>query len=261
MFRALAGAARRRQALGSWEGLGSRLEECAAAWAAVPGPSERSAAAGPRHHATHSHYWQHAKSGNGTNGRWDLLHEQGYNINPCNSKLHPAVTEAGIAPESEEEVPVQEAYTPESSCYGCGPAAEDGLHLRSFRIPGGLEASVVLDRKYCAFPGIINGGIITSLFDCQGNWAAALALMDKGCLPMPPLTLTYEMLVTFKEPTPPGEPLVLRSQITRVKDSGEVGSKATVQVDTSLYQAIGGHEKLLATSTGIFKKLGALRAL
>ena len=64
-----------------------------------------------------------------------------------------------------------------------------------------------------------------------------------------------------KEPTPPDEPLVVRSQITRVKDTGEVGSKATVQVDTSLYQLIGGHEKLLATSTGIFKKLGALRAL
>ena len=29
----------------------------------------------------------------------------------------------------------------------------------------------------------------------------------------------------------------------------------------SLYHALGGHEKLLATATGIFKKLGALRAL
>jgi hypothetical protein len=27
---------------------------------------------------------------------------QGYDVNPCNSKLHPAVTEAGIVPESEE---------------------------------------------------------------------------------------------------------------------------------------------------------------
>lgn len=45
---------------------------------------------------------------------------QGYDINPCHSKLHPAFTEAGIEPEEEEELPVQEAYTPESTCFGCG---------------------------------------------------------------------------------------------------------------------------------------------
>jgi hypothetical protein len=33
------------------------------------------------------------------------------------------------------------------------------------------------------------------------------------------------------------------------------------QVDMKLLQSIGGHEKLLAHATGIFKKLGALRAL
>lgn len=34
-----------------------------------------------------------------------------------------------------------------------GPAASDGLFLQSYRIPGGLEATAVLDPKYCAFPG------------------------------------------------------------------------------------------------------------
>ena len=78
----------------------------------------------------------------------------------------------------------------------------------------------------------MNGGIVSALFDCHGNWTAAVALMDRGCLPKPPLTLTYELLVTFKEPTPPNEPLVLRSEIVRVRDkeSSDVGSKATVQV-------------------------------
>jgi acyl-coenzyme A thioesterase PaaI-like protein len=193
--------------------------------------------------------------------QWELLVHQGYDINPCNSPLHPAVIDAGIEPDSEEELPVQEAYTPESACFGCGPAAVDGLHLRSFRCPGGLEASVVLDKKYCAFPGIINGGIVSALFDCHGNWSAAIALMDRGCLPKPPLTLTFELLVTYQEPTPPNENLIVRSQIMKVKDSSELGAKATVQVDMTLHQLIGGHEKLLATASGIFKKLGALRAL
>jgi hypothetical protein len=196
-----------------------------------------------------------------TSKQWELLHHQGYDVNPCNSPLHPAVTEAGITPESDEEVCVQIAYTPESACFGCGPAAPDGLNLRSFRVPGGLEASVSLNNKYCAFPGIINGGIVSALFDCHGNWTAAIALMDRGCLPKPPLTLTYELLVTFDEPTPPDAPLIVRSQIVKVKETGDVAAKATVQVDMTLHHVVGGHEKLLATSSGIFKKLGALRAL
>lgn len=44
--------------------------------------------------------------------------------------------------------------------------------------------------------GIINGGVVSALFDCHGNWTAAIALMDKAALPKPPLTLTYEMLVS-----------------------------------------------------------------
>ena len=44
--------------------------------------------------------------------------------------------------------------------------------------------------------GIINGGVVSALFDCHGNWTAAIALMDKAALPKPPLTLTYELLVS-----------------------------------------------------------------
>lgn len=78
-----------------------------------------------------------------------------------------------------------------------GPSAEDGLGLRSFRVAGGLQATTRLKTKYQAFPGIINGGVISALFDCHGNWTAAIALMDRSGLPRPPLTLTSELLVHF----------------------------------------------------------------
>lgn len=110
--------------------------------------------------------------------RWGWMVEQGHKINPCNSKLHPAVIEEGIEPEPVEEVSVQEAYTPESSCFGCGPTHPDGLHLRSFRIKDGLEARVSLPSKYCAFPGIINGGILSTLMVCG---MAALPTLAAGC--------------------------------------------------------------------------------
>jgi hypothetical protein len=109
--------------------------------------------------------------------------EKGHAVNPCNSPLHPAVSEAGILPDSSQpELCLQEAYTPESTCWGCGPAAEDGLHLRSKRVENGLEARVILDAKYASFPGVINGGVVATLVDCLSNWTAATHLMDTSAL-------------------------------------------------------------------------------
>lgn len=199
------------------------------------------------------------------NGQWSLLQQKGYDINPCKSKLHPAVKTEGLEPEEGEEVCVQEAYTPDSVCFGCGPAAPDGLKLQSYRVEDGLEAIVSIDKKYCAFPGIVNGGIVATLFDCHGNWTAAVTLMDKGCLPKPPLTTVAEILIKYEEPTPPHEELLLRSRVVDVQEtSGIPGSKATVHVELSLAQRThmgDGGELTIATGTGIFKKLGALRAL
>ncbi|EFN51182.1 hypothetical protein CHLNCDRAFT_59311 [Chlorella variabilis] len=258
MLRATLTAASRRSGETLAAACRGTLGPAACAWALTGGTAAAAAAdTDSRGSRSYAHSSRRSLSGS----QWEVLRNQGFAVNPCNSKLHPSVTEAGIEPESEEELSVQEAYTPESTCWGCGPVAKDGLFLRSYRIPGGLEATAQLDPKYCAFPGIINGGVVSALFDCHGNWTAAIALMDKAALPKPPLTLTYEMLATFKEATPPDEPLILRSQIVRIKESESPGSKATVQVDMNLYHSLGGHEKLLASATGIFKKLGALRAL
>lgn len=41
----------------------------------------------------------------------------------------------------------------------------------------------------------MNGGAVGGLFDCHGNWTAAIALMDHSSLPKPPLTLTTQVLV------------------------------------------------------------------
>lgn len=54
-----------------------------------------------------------------------------------------------------------------------GPANPDGLQLKSRRIQNGLEAEVTVASKYCAFPGIVNGGIISTLMDCHGNWSVS----------------------------------------------------------------------------------------
>lgn len=74
-----------------------------------------------------------------TGNQWEWMKSQGHKINPCNSPLHPAVAEGLELDTSANELSVQQAYTPNSLCFGCGPGATEGLGLRSFRIPGGLE--------------------------------------------------------------------------------------------------------------------------
>jgi acyl-coenzyme A thioesterase PaaI-like protein len=204
-----------------------------------------------------------AKTGSGTDGtsrRWGMLKDKGIDINPCRSAFHPSRLEGIEIPEG-EEVSIQEAYTPESECFGCGPSSDGGLHLRSYRIENGLEALVSIDKKFCAFPGIVNGGIISTLFDCQGNWTAAMALMDLGCLPNPPLTVVSEMLINYEEPTPPEEQLLISSTVVDIQESAKIGAKATVHVELTLKQRTPVGEKTIATGHGVFKKLGALRAL
>lgn len=54
----------------------------------------------------------------------------------------------------------------------------------------------------------------------------------------------------------------MRSQIVKIKEAPAAGGRASVQVDLTLHlEKVDGTETLLAAGTGIFKKLGALRAL
>ncbi|KAF5834906.1 hypothetical protein DUNSADRAFT_8177 [Dunaliella salina] len=197
--------------------------------------------------------------------RWKALSSQEKEINPCNSQMHPAVR-AGVITVEGQELSVQEAYTAKSHCFGCGPSHPDGLHLRSYRtMKNGLEAHVRIPAKYCAFPGILNGGILSSLLECHGNWTAAIALMDKACLPKPPLTLTQSMFVTYKEPTPPEKELLVQSQVVSLKQSTRPGQgKSSVEVQVQIFLVPteeGEAPKLLVQGLGVFKRLGALRAL
>ena len=54
---------------------------------------------------------------------WRTLQEQGFEVNPCGSKFHPAV-KMGLLPSPVEEVDtqksLQDAYAPWSTCFGCG---------------------------------------------------------------------------------------------------------------------------------------------
>lgn len=119
---------------------------------------------------------------------------------------------------------VQERYAPRSICFGCGPANDLGLRIRSFPDGDGLVAVWSPEPQHQAFEGTVNGGVIGALFDCHCNWTAACHLMRTSGAAHPPPTVTAEYAVRFKRPSPSAAPLTFRS---RVVDSG--ADRATVE--------------------------------
>ena len=113
---------------------------------------------------------------------------------------------------------VQDRYAPSSICFGCGPANEEGLRIKSFRDGEGLRMAVQPQAQHQAFPGVINGGIIGALLDCHGNWTAAIAIMDRLGLEQPLCTVTAQYEVKLRRPTPFGSALEVRSRVLVLED-------------------------------------------
>lgn len=117
---------------------------------------------------------------------------------------------------------VQEIYSPRSICFGCGPANEKGLHIRSFPEGEKLVAEWHAEPHHQAFPGILNGGIIGALLDCHSNWAAAYHLMKKHDASEAPCTVTAEFHVKLLRPTPVDGPITLKARVVESTDDRAV---------------------------------------
>jgi len=104
---------------------------------------------------------------------------------------------------------IQETYAPNMACFGCGPANEKGLHIRSFAHGEEVVAEWQPQTQYEAFPGMLSGGIIGTLLDCHCNWTAAWHLMNKAGLDHPPCTVTAEYSIKLLRPTPTDRPVKL----------------------------------------------------
>ena len=136
---------------------------------------------------------------------------------------------------------LQEEYAPKNMCFGCGPANDKGLHIRSFVEGDELVCSWKPEAHHLAFPGVVNGGICGALLDCHSNWAAAYFLMKRDGAATVPCTVTSEFAVKLKRPTPLDATLELRA---RVVESD--GDRATVEAQ------ISANGKVTATCRGTF---------
>ena len=136
---------------------------------------------------------------------------------------------------------LQDTYAPGNRCFGCGPANERGLRIKSFVEGDEVVARWCAEPHHQAFEGMLNGGICGALLDCHLNWTAAHHLMRTGGLDVPPCTVTAEYTVKLRRPTPLGVELRLSA---RVVDAGD--DRAWVEGE------LAAGEHVTATCRGLF---------
>lgn len=148
------------------------------------------------------------------------------------AESHPPVTAAPgePGPRAADGLSLQERYARHSICFGCGPANARGLKVRSFPRGDEVVAEWTPSGGYEAFPGVLNGGIIGSLFDCHSNWTAAYHLMAQAGAESPPSTVTAEYSVKLTRPTPSDGTLTLRARVVESSEDRAV-VEATLEAD------------------------------
>ena len=139
------------------------------------------------------------------------------------------------------EKSLQETYSPNGICFGCGVKNEKGLRIRSFVEGDEVVAEFHASEHHQAFPGMLNGGIIGALLDCHSNWAAAYFLMKKHGKTEPDCTVTADFHVKLRRPTPFDATLYLKARVVESTDA-----RAIVEAE------LIADEKVCATCKGTF---------
>jgi len=163
---------------------------------------------------------------------------------------------------TEQEVPAVTALQdvwPEATCYGCGPANQDGLRIKSFWSKDGrfVEAVFHPQPKYNAgFNNVMYGGLVASLIDCHSVWTAIAFIYRAENRPHgsePVVTcVTGSLLVKYLKPTPLDGPVYLRAWI-----DGTVGRKTKVICELGTGREVTATGEVLAVRVPTDKSLGA----
>jgi acyl-coenzyme A thioesterase PaaI-like protein len=118
---------------------------------------------------------------------------------------------------------LQETYFPDLPCFGCGPANEKGLRLRSYPGEDGLVTA-----QFTPWPehdngmGYLNGGIIATVLDCHSAAAVTHEAFNRGWPPLPGAALPYVTAgldVRYLRPAPLTETVTLYAEVTEAGEN------------------------------------------
>lgn len=127
---------------------------------------------------------------------------------------------------------LQDEYFAGMACFGCGPANERGLQLKSFVEPDGLVRA-----RFLPWPehdnglGYLNGGIIATVLDCHSAAAVVHEAYQRGWPPYDGAALPYVtsgLDVRYLRPAPLAEEVTLVAAVT---EASEAEMTALVQLE------------------------------
>ena len=125
---------------------------------------------------------------------------------------------------------IQDRLVPGLACFGCGPANDRGLRLRSLPGDDGVTASFSPWPEHDNGLGYLNGGIISTLLDCHSAAAVLHEADVRGWEPLRGAALPYVtagLEVRFLRPAPLTEPVTLLAVVT---DASEAQMTVDVQL-------------------------------
>jgi len=129
---------------------------------------------------------------------------------------------------------LQDRYFPDLPCFGCGPANERGLQLKSYLgADGSITASFVPWPEHDNGLGFLNGGIIATLLDCHSAAAVTHAAYESGWGALPGAALphvTAGLDVHYRRPAPLHEPVTLHASIEHASEP-EITARVWLEYD------------------------------
>ncbi len=140
-----------------------------------------------------------------------------------------------------EKKAVQDIHAPNGTCFGCGPKNEKGLQIKSYWEGEHLILRYKPKKHHAAFHSVLNGGIIATLLDCHMNWCAATTLYKMNPEEEFPSTVTAELQVKYKRPTPLDAEVFIKAWTVEVNEN-----KVTVEA------TLMAEGKITAKGRGVF---------
>ena len=141
---------------------------------------------------------------------------------------------------------IQDRLFPTMMCFGCGPANDRGLLLKSYVDDAFVTATFIPWPEHDNGVGFLNGGIIATLLDCHSAAAVMNEASIQGWEALPGTLLpfvTAGLDVRYVRPSPLDAPVGLRAVIA---DSTE----AQITCDVELLYA----GKTRATGRAVWKR-------
>lgn len=144
-------------------------------------------------------------------------------------------------------------WWPDNPCFGCGPRNPHGLRLESTIDDDGVtHATWIAEEHHQGPPGAVNGGAVAVPMDCHGAWTASAAYRaraEAAGSSLDVLAVTGAYSVRLVAPTPIGQPLSLRGEVTQLD-----GRRCLVTVHTTADGLV------TATFEGVFFEVPVPRA-